>query len=136
MNSVPADASPATDAGAATLIEVVGADRVTLALLQEWLRAAGYRVVERDGEGERAPTRPALTIADVPFARQGAPELLRRIAQPHPGTPVLALSPTFFGNVRCDGDCARKLGVAGVLPKPLTREALLAAVDRILGPAR
>lgn len=115
---------------AAPLIRVVNADNATLGLLQEWLGAAGYRVVDAETKPEAA----ALTIVDVPFARRGGADLLRQIAAADPGVPILALSPTFFSNVRCGGGCAHSLGVAGVLPKPLAREALLAAVDRIARP--
>lgn len=115
----------------APLIEVLDTDPATLALVREWLGGAGYRVL---GEAPRLSTQPppALAIIDVPFTRHGAADLLRRIGESHPGVPVLALSPTFFSNVRCDGNCARALGVAGVLPKPVTRDALLGAVAQIL----
>ena len=115
----------------APVIRVVNTDRATLGLLQEWLGAAGYRVVDADTTQEAA----RLTIVDVPFTRHGGLELLRRVAAEDPGVPILALSPTFFSNVRCGGGCARALGVAGVLPKPLARDALLAAVDGLLRPA-
>ncbi|MGE5339384.1 MAG: hypothetical protein ACM3PU_16265 [Gemmatimonadota bacterium] len=116
---------------ALAVIRVVNADRATLGLLQEWLGAAGYRVVDVGAAQE--PAR--LTIVDVPFTRHGGLELLRRVAGDDPGVPILALSPTFFSNVKCGGECARALGVAGVLPKPLAREALLEAVDGLLRPA-
>ncbi len=115
---------------AAPLVRVVNADRATLGLLQEWLGAAGYRVADAGTTQETAQ----LTIVDVPFTRHGGLELVRRAAGEAPGVPILALSPTFFSNVRCGGDCARALGVAGVLPKPVAREALLAAVDELLQP--
>ena len=35
------------------------------------------------------------------------------------------MSPTFHSNVERSGEVARSLGVAGVLPKPLRRDALL-----------
>jgi DNA-binding response OmpR family regulator len=114
------------------LISVVNADRATLGLLREWLGEAGYRVVDGDEQTEQA----ALTIVDVPFTRRGGLELLQRVSVQDPAVPVLALSATFFSNVRCGGDCARVLGVAGVLPKPLARAALLEAVDGLLRPAR
>lgn len=124
--SVPADA---------LRIAVVNADPATLDLLKEWLGAAGYRVVdEPPAREDHAPV--AVAIVDVPFARHRGPELLREVAARHPGAPILALSPTFFSNVQCGGGCARALGVAGVLPKPLARDVLLAAVERVLRPLR
>ncbi len=132
MSRVPANAAPGTSPGTEVLIEVVGADQATQGLLQEWLGASGFRVVERGTDGGSTSARPVLTIADIPYMRQGATELLRRISESHPGTPVLALSPTFFGHVACDSDCARALGVAGVLPKPFARQALIGAVEHIV----
>jgi len=117
-------------AGAAPRILVVDADRLTLGLLEEWLRATGYEVVNGQADGD-APEGVALAIIDVPFARS-AVERLRRFAARHAGMPILALSPTFFSNVKCTGDCARSLGVAGVLPKPVARDALIDAVEGLL----
>jgi len=57
-------------------------------------------------------------------------DLIRRVTQNHPEEPILALSATFLSSVSCEGGCAKRLGVAGVLPKPLSRDALLAAVAR------
>lgn len=112
------------------LIRVANADGATLGLLREWLHAAGYRVASGRG-GEAGVREQALvTIVDVPFSRHGAAELLEQVARDFPGEPLLALSATFFSNVACGGGCARRLGVAGVLPKPVARDALLAAVER------
>jgi hypothetical protein len=47
---------------------------------------------------------------------------------------VLALSATFHASVECTGELARSLGVAGVLPKPLRRETLIAAVRNLSRP--
>ena len=117
--------------GQRPLIRVTNADGAMLGLLREWLGAAGYNVTgARNGEpalGGRAQ----LTIVDVPFSRCGAAELVQKVTQENPGEPILALSGTFFSTVACEGACARKLGVAGVLPKPVTRDALLAAVERL-----
>ncbi len=77
----------------------------------------------------------ALAIIDAPFPRQSACDLLQRVTDENPGTPILAHSPAFFSSVTCCGGVARTLGVAGVLPKPAAREALIAAVHRVLGPA-
>lgn len=138
-DSAPARANPhmseqAATPGAAPRILVVDADRLTLGLLEEWLRTAGYEVVKGRTDDAVAPQGVALAIVDVPFARSGV-ERLQRFAGRHAGTPILALSPTFFSNVQCRGDCARSLGVAGVLPKPIAREALIAAIEGLLHPA-
>jgi CheY-like chemotaxis protein len=111
---------------AAPRVLVLGADAATVGLLDEWLAADGWQVVTQAAPG----TALALAVIDVPFARDGCAEQARDVARAHPDTPLLAMSATLFGSVMCNGDCARKLGVAGVLPKPLAREALRAAVHR------
>jgi DNA-binding NarL/FixJ family response regulator len=113
---------------AAPLVSVLDSDRAALELLGEWLSHAGFRV--SDGRDAHVA---AVLIVDVPFTRGGARDYLERVARDHPGKPILALSPTFFSNVRCRGGCARALGVAGVLPKPVSRETVIAAVREVLG---
>lgn len=116
---------PATTAAPRPVL-VVGADPATRGLLDEWLAAEGWSVA---CDAHAADC--ALAIVDVPYPRDSGLELLRRVTAEHPGTPVLAISATFFSTVARCGPCARALGVAGVLPKPLTREALLAAVREL-----
>lgn len=111
----------------APLIRVLDTDHVTLDLLQEWLLGAGFTVAN----GEE-PGAAALTIVEVPFTRHGGREVVERVASQYPGTPILALSPTLFSNVQCGGHCARSLGVAGVLPKPVARDALIEAIRNLL----
>lgn len=111
----------------APLVSVLDMDRAGLDLLSEWLTQEGFRVSDMRGAASAS-----VLIVDVPFARGGAREHLRCIAQQHPGKPILALSPTFFSSVRCHGDCARSLGVAGVLPKPVSRESVITAVRDVL----
>ena len=113
---------------------IVGADPATLGLFQEWLAAGGYDVVDGDSTDRADRDRFALAIIDAPFPRQSALDLLQRVNNEHPGTPVLAHSSAFFSSVTCCGGVAHKLGVACVLPKPAAREALIAAVHRVLGP--
>jgi DNA-binding response OmpR family regulator len=118
--------------GALPLIHVANADGATLGLLQEWLSAAGYRVrAERRGDTTEDEAA-SLLIVDVPFCRFGAGEVLRRVGAEHPDTPIIAMSATFFSTVRSDGACAHRLGVAAVVPKPIAREKLLAAVERLV----
>ena len=105
--------------GPAARILLVDADPVLAGLLEEWLAPLGCRLVEE---------RPDLILADVAFPRQGGSQVLKRLGADYPGIPVLALSSNFFARIEGSGAVARALGVAGVLPKPLAREALVAAV--------
>ena len=143
MNNEPSPASVGqagsqADAPQQRRILVVNADRATFGLLAEWLIAAGYEVVdaEADSGSRNAGQAFSAAIVDVPYIRHGGAELARRVSAQYPAIPILALSATFFSNVVCGGDCARKLGVTGVLPKPVRREALLEAVGRLAGNAR
>jgi len=105
-------------------ILLVGADPALRGLLEEWLGPQGYRVVESGGD-------PDLVVVDVAHPRRDGPDVLQRVARAHPDAPRLLLSSSVFAGVDCSGPVARELGVAGVLPKPVAREALLDAVRRL-----
>lgn len=122
MNDKPHDGI-----GAAPLIRVLDTDRATLDLLREWLTSAGFAVASAKDPGSAV-----LMILDVPFSRHGGREAVQRASMLYPDTPILALSPTFFSNVACGGNCARALGVAGVLPKPVAQEALISAIRNLV----
>jgi CheY-like chemotaxis protein len=107
---------------------VVDADPDTLVLLREWLSAAGWTVVDAANE---LPMRVDLVLIDLAYPRRGDAMPLQRIASTHAGVPVLALSATFHASVEPWGEVARALGVAGVLPKPIRRDALVAAVRHL-----
>jgi len=113
-------------------ILVVDTDRALLGLLEEWLEGCA---VEADQDRSAAPNgaRFDLLIVDVPHPKRGGAELLQRLAARHPGTPIIALSSTFFSGVESTGAVARTLGAACVLPKPVGRESLLAAARSLLG---
>jgi DNA-binding NtrC family response regulator len=113
---------------------VIDADPLLNRLLGQWLAECGCTPCHAGAPGEPTAGRYELLIVDVPFPRQGGGDLLRRIANEHPGTPILALSSTFFGSVACAGSLCSSLGVASVLPKPLAREALITAVQKVLKP--
>src|SRR5262245_66358154 len=68
---------------------VVDADPALLGLLEEWLEGEGCRVVA-DGADEAGSDGFDLAVVDVPFPRQGGLSLLKRVAEPHPGRPILA----------------------------------------------
>ena len=106
-------------------ILLVDAEPALAAMVAEWLEPSGWQVdTSIDG------ARPALVIVDVPFPRQ-ANDMLQRLSAAHAGTPIVVLSSTFFATVDRCGAVARQLGVAGVLPKPLQREALQLAVQQL-----
>ena len=118
-------------ADSAPRVLVVDADPALLGLLEEWLAERGCRVFDEDSV-EAGANDFDLAIVDVPFPRQRVLSQLKGVADRHPGVPILALSSTFFAGVAGAGLVARTLGVAGALPKPLARDALVEAVDRLL----
>jgi CheY-like chemotaxis protein len=120
----------------ATRILVVDADPALLGLLEEWLEGQGWRVAAEGAGDDWGRNDFDLAVVDVPFPRQGGLCQLKRVAERHPGVPILALSSNFFAGIANNGRVARALGVAGALPKPLSREALLAAVGELLDAAR
>jgi CheY-like chemotaxis protein len=113
---------------ATTRVLVVDADPALLGLLQEWLAARGCTVETAQGGRDGID----LIVVDIPSPRQGCTDGLKSIAAAHPGTPILALSSSFFPGVDTTGPVARALGVAGVLAKPVTRGGLLDALRRLL----
>ena len=112
---------------------VIDADDAWRVLLEQWLQDLGCEVVSEVG-GTVAAQAPAvdLVIVDLPFPRQGGVDLVKRITSRYPATPIVALSSNFFSRIECCGPVARDLGVDCVLPKPATREAIAAAVRRVL----
>lgn len=104
-------------------------DPVFEPLISQWLRDEGLQVL---ADTPVPAQRVDLLLVDLPFPRQGASPRLQALGRAHPGTPVLALSPTLLPGVPPRGDVARQLGVAAVLSMPVTREGLLAAVRGVL----
>jgi CheY-like chemotaxis protein len=138
MNPSPADPEPCGAATATPRQASKGPFRVCVIddtdwrpLLEEWLLTMGCEVVANPGPAGAAPPVD-LVIVDLPFPRQGGVDLVKRITSRHPATPIVALSSNFFSRIECCGPVARDLGVDCVLPKPATREAIAAAVRRVL----
>jgi DNA-binding response OmpR family regulator len=112
-------------------ILVVEPDDLILGLLQCWLGEAGYTVIV---EGAKRLTRPdgvagepCLVIIDVPTPR--APGQLIRSVREVYASPILLLSARLRRGTGASSYVARQLGVRKVLPKPFTRDELLAAVS-------
>jgi DNA-binding response OmpR family regulator len=117
-------------------ILVVDADTALLGLLEEWLGGQGCRVVRECASDDSGRNDFDLAVVDVPCPKQGGLSLLRRVAERHPGVPIIALSSSFFAGIASNGMVARALGVAGALPKPVSRDALVAAVGNLLDAAK
>jgi CheY-like chemotaxis protein len=103
---------------------LVDADPALRGLIEEWLADEDWPLVDE---------RPDVLLVDLPSPREQGPGVIKRISNAHPHAPVVALSSSFFDGIESHGAIARSLGVTSVLPKPLTREALLAALRRAVG---
>ena len=107
-----------------TRVLLVEADPALRGLVEEWLSDDDWTMVEE---------HPDVVLVDLPAPREQGPSVIRRISNAHPNAPVVALSSSFFDGIESNGAIARSLGVTSVLPKPLTRDALLAALRHALG---
>jgi DNA-binding response OmpR family regulator len=112
-------------------IFVVEQNDLILRLLERWLGEAGYAVVagtshsqaQADGDGRES----VLVIIDVPTPRS-AEKTIKSVREAHAG-PILLLSARLRRDAGSSISVARQLGVRHVLPKPFTRDELLAAVS-------
>ena len=108
-------------------IVVVETDKSMCELLERWLVEAGFGVVfSETGHLRGFKCDPALLIADV-----AVPHLARariRELQAIWAAPILLVSGRFRRGAGESRHVADSLGVRMVLPKPFTREELLAAV--------
>ena len=108
-------------------------DDLMRALLVEWLKNAGYRVC--GVVPHCAPTDNVdLVIVSIYMPKHAGGRLIDEIRAAYPGTPVVAISGQFRSGLSSAGATAQTLGVAQVIAKPLTREALLATVRAMIGP--
>jgi hypothetical protein len=108
---------------------ILEGDRAMRSLMAEWLTDEGWDVVD-PSRADAAPPL-SLVVLELPFARGDALQPLDDAKLRFPGVPILVVSPTVFTSVRCFGDCADTLGVAGVLPKPVARATLIDTVRRL-----
>ena len=112
---------------------VLETDQATRSLFGEWLGGEGWQVVDLPLAGVDAP--PSLIVLELAFLRGDGLQPLAEAKLRYPGVPILVVSPTVFASVSCCGPCAVALGVAGVLPKPIARETLIEAANRLARPA-
>jgi CheY-like chemotaxis protein len=116
-------------------ILVADADCALFGLLEAWLAGCGCTLAGACGVDEAASDRYDLILADIPFPRQDA-GMVKALQHEYPGTPIVALSSSFLPGVEASGSVARELGVASVLAKPVTREALVTALRQAVKTAR
>jgi CheY-like chemotaxis protein len=89
----------------------------------------GRRVLHGDSTSARDV---GLIVIELAFPRQDGGRRLAQLRRDWPGVPLIVLSPTFLAGVSPQGEVARQLGAAAVLPAPVARETLRAAVARVL----
>jgi CheY-like chemotaxis protein len=111
---------------------VLDGDALTQSMICEWLDADGWQVQEPTTD--QAAGDLDLVVVDLPFPRAGSFDALQAIRREYPGVPLIVISSTVFANVGCSGPCAQSLGVSGVLPKPVSRDALIGAARRLARP--
>lgn len=104
------------------------------ALLQEWLRSAGFHVKIGGLHQTKLSGTVDLVIASVSMPKHAGRYPLQALQAAHPGVPLIALSGHFRGGLSSAGTTAQRLGVARVIAKPLARDTLLKAVHAIMDP--
>ena len=116
-------------------IVIYEADDLMRGLLEEWLAGAGYGVSAVTPCGPPPDVAAALVIVSIAMPKHAGSRVADKFRAAHPGTPIIAISAQFRADLSTAGTTAQTLGVAQVIAKPLTRDALLAAVRAIIGPA-
>jgi DNA-binding response OmpR family regulator len=114
-------------------IVIYEGDDLTRALLQEWLRHAGYLVrlgTRRDADLDWPAD---LVIASLYMPKYAGAQFVRDIQAAHPDTPMIAISCQFRPGLSAAGATAQALGVQQVIAKPLVRSDLLDAVRAMIG---
>ncbi|MDB5861996.1 MAG: hypothetical protein JWQ76_5685 [Ramlibacter sp.] len=113
-----------------SVVLVVEPDEAIRQLFHQWLEDAGYMVCSDSTQPQGQ--RPALLILDAAQPEHVRRSLLARGLDP--STPVLIASGRFMRGLGASTATAQRLGARRLLPKPFTREELLAAVAGSLDP--
>ena len=112
-------------------ILIAETDDLIQQLLERWLEEVGYTVVTATTSRPPRQDTPRLVIANISSPRSAA-AMIRSLQAQH-AAPILLLSARFRRGLGASAEAAERLGVRKVLPKPFTREELLAAVGESVG---
>jgi DNA-binding response OmpR family regulator len=112
-------------------IVIVEPDDLIRELVERWLGEAGYGVVQSAKNHDKTMVIPQLVIADI--SDPGSAGATIEALQAAYSAPILALSARFRRGLGGSSEAAHRLHVVKVLPKPFTREELLAAVREAVG---
>lgn len=109
------------------LIALVESDDLIVQLLERWLSLAGHVTRTVTGQALRSEEAFDLIIANVASVAVAA-HTVASLRAAHPA-PLLLMSARFRHGAAQSAAMAGQLGVDAVLPKPFTRDQLLAAVE-------
>lgn len=115
-------------------IAIYEEDKMMRALIEEWLSGAGYSVHVAALLGAQIPGTADLVIVSIYMPKDLGAQLIQEVRAAYPATPLIALSGQFRCGLSSAGAAAQSLGVAQVIAKPLTRDALLGTIHAIIGP--
>ena len=112
-------------------IVIVEPDDLIRELLERWLGEAGYGIILCAKDHGENMVKPKLVIADI--SDPSCAEITIGPLEAAYSAPILALSARFRRGLGGSIEAAHRLHVGKVLPKPFTREELLAAVSDAIG---
>jgi DNA-binding response OmpR family regulator len=117
-----------------TSIVIYEEDDLMRALIEEWLRNAGYRIHGASTiHGAPMQDDVDLVIVSIHMPKHAGARMICEIRAAYPRTPLIAISAQFRSGLSSAGATAQTLGVAQVIAKPLSRDALLATVRAMIG---
>lgn len=123
--------TPASTERTALAVDI---DRPFQKVLAAWLSERAYHVIFVPLAGAAAVEAHAdLIVCELAEPKLNGPQTLRQLAHGHPGAPLIAISPRFVADARCDA-LARQLGVQAALAKPCSRYDFQAVLDAVSMP--
>ena len=118
-------------------IVIIEEDTAMCALICEWLRGEGYRVLPRRmvDVGAEAALDADLVIADLPNLRSGGAQAVWEVRRRYPRSRVIGLSTQLHLSLPGDSHLARRFGVRHLVAKPCSRDELIDVVSHAIGAA-